>query len=367
MRCRATIAVGMHSIDLHSAAPPGLLRVVCSATLDPYRNLALEQQLYDELQPDQLVLFLWRNAPVVVIGRHQNPWIECDLDAMRAAGVWLARRASGGGAVYHDPGNGNFSFLAAAEHYDQRLQFAIVMAALADIGISAEQTGRNDILADGRKFSGSAFRYRSQKSYHHGTLLIDADLDRLSACLNPVSTAVTESKAIASVRSRVVNLGELVPGLQWAAVCERLVAAAERAYGVRATIESIDAGALRGDDVHTSLVAELRSWQWIYGRTPDFRRLHRVEGGDGAAELELHVHRGRISGARIVGAGAAAGVSPDMQRLIAALTGIRYRPEDLRCCAAAMSATAATAGVCAQLARQLGATAGIPLEQEGNG
>ena len=352
----------VRNIALRSSARPRMLRALFSGSLEVYCNLALEQQLYEALRPDEIVLLLWRNSPSVVIGRHQNPWTECDLQAMQRDGVALARRASGGGAVYHDGGNGNFSFLAGADYYDQQLQFSIVIAALAALGITARRSGRNDILADGRKFSGNAFRYRKEKSYHHGTILIGADLQRLSAYLNPADTAVRESKAIASVRSQVVNLSELKAGLQWPAVCEQLVAGAERAWGVAARVERIDRQRLDGDDDLRARVAELCSWQWIYGRTPDFCCVHRLQDGPATgAELELELHRGRIADLRLRPAQGNAALA---QRLRRTLGGVRYRPEDLHRCAVASSTDGPLQSVCRQLALQLQATADTPLGSE---
>ncbi len=352
---------------LRSSARPRVLRAVFSGSLEVYSNLALEQQLYEALQSDEIVLLLWRNSPSVVIGRHQNPWTECDLQAMQRDGVKLARRASGGGAVYHDGGNGNYSFLAGADYYDQQLQFSIVIAALAALGITAQRSGRNDILADGRKFSGNAFRYRKEKSYHHGTVLIDTDLQRLSAYLNPAHTAVRESKAIASVRSGVVNLSELKTGLQWPAVCRQLVAGAERAWGVTARVERIDQQRLDGDDDLRARIAELCSWQWLYGRTPDFGCVHRLQDVHGASEsgaeleLELQLHRGRIVDLKLHPDQEYAALAQQLRRT---LGGVRYRPEDLRRCAAALTRDRPARSVCRQLALQLQATVDTPLEPE---
>ena len=357
----------VRNIALRSSARPQLLRAVFSGSLNVYCNLALEQQLYEALRPDEVVLLLWRNSPSVVIGRHQNPWTECDLQAMQRDGVTLARRTSGGGAVYHDGGNGNFSFLAGADYYDQQLQFSIVIAALAALGITAQRSGRNDILVDGRKFSGNAFRYRKEKSYHHGTVLIGANLQRLSAYLNPADTAVRESRAIASVRSAVVNLSDLKAGLQWPAVCEQLVAAAERAWDVAAHVERIDRQRLDGDDDLQLRVAELCSWQWIYGRTPDFCRVHRLRDGCGGPEagaefeLELQLHRGCIADLKLRPQRKYAALA---QRLRRALEGVRYRPEDLHRRASALIADGPVESVCLQLAQQLRATADTPLGTE---
>lgn len=363
MTGRATIASGMFdpqpSLDPSAAATAVRLRVVRSDSLDPYVNLALEQQLFDDLSPDEVVLYLWQNRSSVVIGRHQNPWIECDLDAMRLENVQLVRRVSGGGAVYHDPGNGNFTFLAPASAYSERRQFSLVIAALRKLGIEAVLSERNDILIGNRKVSGNAFRYRKDKSYHHGTLLVATDLDRLTRFLNPTAGGVLESKGIASVRSRVVNLSELHRGLTWDDVCEALIAAADSEYGSASahlrSSPSVGERPLATPDALSERQRELAGWEWIFGHTPDFRRVHAVAAGSTgpAVRIELAVHRGRITEAL-----------PDdgTTGLTEALHGVRYRPEDLQQRSRELQSERRPGSeICLELARQLAATAGLPL------
>jgi lipoate-protein ligase A len=136
----------------------------------------------------QRVLFLWRNADTVVIGRAQNPWKECNTRRMEEDNVRLARRSSGGGAVFHDLGNTCFTFMAGKPEYDKTVS-TIVLAALNSLGVTAEASGRNDLVvktAGGdRKVSGSAYRETMDRGFHHGTLLLNADLSRLANYLNP--------------------------------------------------------------------------------------------------------------------------------------------------------------------------------------
>ncbi|TVQ96255.1 MAG: lipoate--protein ligase [Spirochaetaceae bacterium] len=352
---QGAITNGLNGVINEQNPRPRRLRVVESNSHDVYLNLAFEQQLYHELETGDVVLFLWRNAPSVVIGRHQNPWRECDLDAMAAEGVLPARRASGGGAVYHDPGNGNFTFLANSALYQQELHFAVVIAALAEHGIHAHRSGRNDILVGERKISGNAFRHQKAKSYHHGTLLISADLDRLTRYLNPEHTAITRSSGIESVRSRVANLGDLAPGFDWPACVASLTRSAERAYGVPAEIETIDEHRM----VARAAVARRRTmysdWRWIYGRTPDFTRVHRIDGD----EVAITVHRGVIVDltATVLNA-AATGPNPAP----AGLAGVRYRPEDLNARAHQLSGSGAR--LCRELVQQLAACGGVPITEE---
>ena len=151
-------------------------------TFDPYFNLAMEKWLCDHLD-GRRILYLWQNEHTVVIGKNQNPLKECRLAALKQDGGLLARRCSGGGAVYHDLGNLNFTFLVREADYSVPRQLEVILHALNALGIPAERSGRNDILADGRKCSGNAF-YRSEgRCYHHGTLLVDVDRAAMSRYL----------------------------------------------------------------------------------------------------------------------------------------------------------------------------------------
>ena len=188
------------------------LRVCESEGLDPYRNLAIEQHLLETVLGGCCLLYLWQNERTVVIGRNQNAWAECRTTALFEEGGRLARRLSGGGAVYHDLGNLNFTFLLCEEDYDLTRQLSVIRRACSLCGIETEISGRNDLLASGRKFSGNAFCHHEGRAYHHGTLLIDVDADAMGRYLSP-SKAKLEAKGVESVRSRVVNLRELNPAL----------------------------------------------------------------------------------------------------------------------------------------------------------
>ncbi len=202
-------------------------------SVDPYLNLAVEKFLFDTVDNETLVLYLWQNQNTVVIGKNQHAFSECRTELLKEEDGKLARRLSGGGAVFHDLGNLNFTFICATENLDVSKHMQVIMEACRLTGIETELSGRNDILADGKKFSGNAFYNSKGHSYHHGTLLISADMEKLGRYLTPPK-AKLETKGIKSVRSRVVNLSELCPGLTCEAMRSHLLSAAEKVYGLMA-------------------------------------------------------------------------------------------------------------------------------------
>ncbi|CDW58048.1 BPL LplA LipB domain containing protein [Trichuris trichiura] len=218
------------------------LRLLISDSYDPWFNLAVEECIFRQMPATQRVLFLWRNADTVVIGRAQNPWKECNTRRMEEDNVRLARRSSGGGAVFHDLGNTCFTFMAGKPEYDKTISTSIVLNALNALGVSAEASGRNDLVvktAEGdRKVSGSAYRETKDRGFHHGTLLLNADLSRLANYLNPDKKKLA-AKGITSVRSRVTNLTELLPGITHEQVCEAITEAFFAHYGERVEAEII--------------------------------------------------------------------------------------------------------------------------------
>ncbi len=296
----------------------GRARVVRSTSSDPFLNLAIEDNLLTDIQPGSMTLFLWRNAPCVVIGRHQNPWIECDLTAMGANDVPLVRRRSGGGTVYHDLGNTNFTFLASSDRYDQHVHFGVVLRALTDLGISAQVNKRNDIIVNGRKVSGSAFKRTRERSYHHGTLLVCADLDLLLAYLTPRETGV-ESRGIRSVRSQVSNLCELVANIDHDRVCDGLAAAFAGQVGVDVVTETVSDDDARARPGVAKSRDELLSWEWRFGKTPDFVRVLPTNANSGA--ITITVTGGVVSA---ISADPSAVAPSAMQGLQTRLVGARY-------------------------------------------
>lgn len=185
-----------------------MYKYICSENTSPYYNLALERSLFDFVDEDTVILYLWQNSHTIVIGKNQNAYAECKVDEFIKDGGTLARRPSGGGAVYHDLGNLNFSIICkesiAKEHTYQR----IVKEALSYFGIVSEFNGRNDLTVDDKKFSGNAFYVKDDVLCQHGTILINSDFKELSKYLTP-DISKLERNHVKSVESRVVNLSEI--------------------------------------------------------------------------------------------------------------------------------------------------------------
>ncbi|MGE5673149.1 MAG: lipoate--protein ligase [Mycobacterium leprae] len=268
-------------------------RVVRSLSYNSWHNQALEAWLLDQVGEDEVILYLWQNQHTVFIGRHQNPWKECRCEELEATGGRLCRRLSGGGAVYHDLGNLNFTFVLKKKHYDLRRQSSVILEAVKSLGINAEFTGRNDMTVDGRKFSGNAFYHGKNGSYHHGTVMIGIDPEQLTKYLQ-VSKEKMAAKGVDSVRSRTVNLNTLRPSL----TVEEMAVALEKSfaaiYGKPAAYDTFN-----GTDTFDGWYEKFSSREWQYGHTPQFDITYQTRFPWGGIELGLTVENATISSATI--------------------------------------------------------------------
>lgn len=271
-------------------------RLLRSHDTNPHRNLAREEALlhaYDGGENDTAVLYLWQNASTVVIGRNQNAWRECRTTLLEQEGGTLARRTTGGGAVFHDLGNLNFSFLLPRGAYDLERQLGVVQAAVRAFGIDCEFSGRNDLLAGGRKFSGNAFRFTREGALHHGTLMVAVDPERMARYLQ-VSKEKLAAKGVKSVPSRVVNLSEM-GGVTIETLAEALYAAFRKEYG-NVPLEDADALSLPGYD---ALAARNATWEWNYGAAPAFDASFEKRFDWGGVEILLKLHEGRVAQCKV--------------------------------------------------------------------
>lgn len=268
------------------------LLIFQSETTDPWFNLATEDWLFKTYGDVHHVLYLWRNDKTVVIGRAQNPWIECHLDAMAKKQVKLARRQSGGGTVFHDLGNTNFTFISPQSDYDKKANLKIICQALHSLNVNAYPSGRNDILVDDiegpRKISGSAFRETKTKCFHHGTLLINANLEELSHYLNP-SKKKLEAKGVKSVRSRVLNVQALNPQITHLTFCQAVIKAFEGFYQQKAVggVKLLSHSDLSTIETLKQQYEILQSVQWQYGKTLPFT--HELHNRFTWGEVRFHL------------------------------------------------------------------------------
>lgn len=274
------------------------LRLLISDSYDPWFNLAVEETIFRQMPATQRVLFLWRNADTVVIGRAQNPWKECNTGRMEQDNVRLARRSSGGGAVFHDLGNTCFTFMAGKPEYDKSISTAIVLKALSNLGFQASASGRNDLeveTAEGtRKISGSAYRETLDRGFHHGTLLLNADLSRLANYLNPDPKKL-QAKGITSVRGRVANLCDLKPGVTHEQISDAIREAFFDHFGERVEAEHISPEALPDLPGFAETFARQSSWEWNFGQAPAFSHLLDNRFSWGGVELHFDVEKGHIT------------------------------------------------------------------------
>ncbi len=259
--------------------------IIESQSLEVYRNLAIEEYLMDQVSDSGPVLFLWQSECAVVMGKNQNPWKECRLDRMEADGIPLARRISGGGTVYHDAGNLNYCIIVDRMTYREEQAYELVFDALKTFGIQAEKTGKSNLSVEGRKFSGNAFAFRKGRALHHGTLLLDTDLQRLNRYLGSMFEHI-DTHAIASVPADVMNLNLGVDE-----VSDALKESFKQLYseGLNADLANLELDESLLEPIHEKQVSD----SWKYESTPRFSL--DLNG------LQLEVVKGRIAGSRYDG------------------------------------------------------------------
>ncbi|WP_352336471.1 lipoate--protein ligase [Psychrobacter sp. 16-MNA-CIBAN-0192] len=307
------------------------LRILKSAVTNPWFNLATEDWIFntlgnDKKAPHSHTLFLWRNSETVVIGRSQNPWVECKTDKMEEDNVFLARRQSGGGAVFHDLGNTNFTFLSPKGDYDQNANFTIIINALKKLGIDATLSGRNDMQVGDKKISGSAFKHAADRSFHHGTLLVNADMRKLGDYLNPHPLKL-QAKGIKSVRSRVANLVEFNNTINPETLSAAIIEAFCDYYGQTVDVEELDENTLAKEPSLNQYYQQMADWEWRFGKTPEFSHQLETRFNWGLIDLHMDIKQAVIS--EVVIFSDALNVEL-IELLKEALTGIKYNTEAIK-------------------------------------
>lgn len=270
------------------------LNAIVSPYSDPFINQSIELYLTENSPSLGCALFLWRNERTVVIGKNQNSRRECRINSLEADGGRLARRITGGGAVYHDLNNLNFSFCVPNGCYDEKKQFSVIIEALKPYGITAEIGGRNDLLIGSEKFSGNAFYHSHESSLHHGTILINTDIAAMEKYLSP-SEKKLEANGVRSVAARVINLSSLNKAIDANSLTASLLCSLESVYGVKPSMLESEVICKNACEKHLKMFG---STKWRYSLDPpcSVRLCKRFPFGE--IELLLDVKHGAVSSCR---------------------------------------------------------------------
>ena len=315
-----------------------------SHSLNPYFNLSFEKYLFDNVPEGEVIFYLWQNERTVVCGRNQNIYKECNLTALDKLGGKVARRLSGGGAVYHDIGNLNYSFIARDALYDIDKQFGIIEEALRLSGFDVERSGRNDLTINGKKFSGNAFLKANGSNCHHGTIMIDVDQKVIEEVLT-VDPGKLESKGVPSVASRVANLTDFNEEFNLETLKKNFFKACLKTYDCKSFESEITIGSNKVVSANGRLdwfsdgsmltmlqgLAENRvffsSDEWLFGRNPAFTNRFEKRFDWGSAEVCLSVEGDTVSECRIF----SDSLVPDFITAVeTALPGRKYSPDEIK-------------------------------------
>lgn len=289
---------------------------------DPTYNLAFEEYVFHNLCKEETILLLWQNEPSVIIGRYQNTVEEINTDYVKEKGIHVVRRMTGGGAVYHDLGNLNYSFIIPniAAEIDFKTFSRPLVEALSKLGINAEQTGRNDVTVDGKKISGNAQFYNKKGLLHHGTILFDSQLGAVQDALR-VKAGKIASKGIKSVRSRVTNIKPyLAEGVEIHEFKEFLLKAFSANGDLTEYILSADEEAA----VRRLAEEKYRTWEWNHGSSPKSNIEKEGYFTGGYVKVMLDVDNGIINAVKIFGDFFSAGDIGEVEEI---LIGVRYDRE----------------------------------------
>ena len=303
------------------------MRYLKNPSTNPYYNMAFDEYCLESLPIDEPVFFLWQNRPAVIVGYNQEVNTEVNLDYLKEKGIDLVRRVTGGGAVYHDLENLNYTIVGRSEDLERDYPeyAALMMKALQTLGVPATLSGRNDILVEGKKVSGFAKRVCKDRLMVHGTLMYNVDVDVLTHVLNP-STTKLQSKGIASVRSRVTNLCNYLPELSdIQAFKNRLEEILSNNYS------DAEYKLSETDLAHIQQLTDEKfaTWEWNYGRSPKATLVHSARLACGTVEIHLTLAENRIASCRFGGDFLGNLPASDVEK---ALTGIPYEINEIRKC-----------------------------------
>ena len=263
---------------------------ISSPFTEPYFNLATEEFLLQHFTDD--IFMLWRNEPAIIVGKFQNTAAEINLDFVKEKHIKVVRRLTGGGAVFHDLGNLNYTFIEAGSHRDFKAFTEPIIAFLQSLGVAATFEGRNDLMIDGQKFSGTAQCVFNDKTLHHGTLLFSSEMEDISAALK-VNPLKFQDKAVKSVRKRVTNISDHLPQKM-----EIKEFTSELMNYVRS--HSTDTQEYTFSDEDVRAIGRLRdekyaTWEWNFGSSPQFNYTKAIRTAAGTVEVDMSILKGRIT------------------------------------------------------------------------
>ena len=293
---------------------------------DPQINLAIEEYILKNLDINETYLLFYINGPSIIIGKNQNTIEEINTEYVENNGIKVVRRLSGGGAVYHDLGNLNFSFITKDDgqsFHDFKKFTEPVVKALSKLGIDAEISGRNDILAEGRKISGIAQFSTRGRMFTHGTLLFNSEMDHIVSSLK-VKKDKIESKGIKSVRSRVANIAEFLKEPMTIEEFRSLIL--KYIYEENETIPEYVLTEEDWAKINELSKERYQNWDWNYGKSPKFNLQHSHRFPVGSIDIRLEVNKGRIENCKVYGDFFGVG---DVSEIEEKLTGIRYERTEI--------------------------------------
>ena len=302
-----------------------MTRLITLQTTDPGFNLAAEEFIFSRTKDDAVIL--WQNKNAVIIGRNQNTLTEINQDSVEKYGVSVVRRITGGGAVFHDLGNINYSVITS-QGEENTLDFkrfaSPIIDLLSSLGVKAEFSGRNDLLIDGMKFSGTAQHISDGRVLHHGTLLFSSDLERVGEVLT-VNPEKIKSKAIQSVRSRVTNIKEHLPENADLTASEFIELIAKYfADNMECEVSCLSDSEIT--EIEKLADSKYRTWQWNYGNSPKYSFSRSAYLSCGTVDIELEIVDGKIEKAAVYGDFFS--VRPK-EEFVSYLIGVEHRNETL--------------------------------------
>lgn len=293
---------------------------------DPRINLAIEEYALKNLDIEETYLLFYINEPSIIIGKNQNTVEEINTEYVEDNGIHVVRRLSGGGAVYHDLGNLNFSFITKDDgdsfHNFQKFTEPVTEA-LQKLGVNAELSGRNDLMAEGRKISGNAQFSTKGRMFSHGTLLFDSEIESVVSALK-VKKDKIESKGIKSIRSRVANISEFLD--EKITIEEFRTLLLKNIFGDLGEIPEYKLTDEDWERIHQLSSERYQNWDWNYGRSPKFDLQHSYRFPVGQIDIRLNVTKGKIEGCKIYGDFFGVG---DVSEIENKLTGIRYEKSEV--------------------------------------